>query len=67
VVVYDNSSLREAADHMVRHGVGRLPVITRAGKLVGMITRSDLLGAHGRRLKEMHELAAPTVRVPFLR
>jgi CBS domain-containing protein len=68
VVVHDDCSLRQAADHMVRHGVGRLPVISRqGGKLVGMITRSDLLGAHGRRLKEMHERAAPTVRVPFLR
>jgi CBS domain-containing protein len=69
VVVYDDCSLREAADHMVRHDVGRLPVISRAvpGKLVGIITRSDLLAAHRRRLKESHEPTAPTVTIPFLR
>jgi CBS domain-containing protein len=55
IVVYDDLSLREAADHMVNHDVGRLPVIERThpGRLVGMITRSDLLSAQRRRLDEM--------------
>jgi H+/Cl- antiporter ClcA len=54
VVVYDDCSLREAVDHLVRHDVGRLPVISRehAGKLVGIITRSDILSANRRRLNE---------------
>lgn len=53
VVVYADNTLREAADHMVRHAVGRLPVIDRAtGRLLGIITRSDLLSAHQRRLDE---------------
>src|SRR5262249_7229145 len=30
VVVYPDVSLREAADHMVNHDIGRLPVIDRA-------------------------------------
>lgn len=51
VVVYADCSLREAADHMVRHGIGRLPVVERSTRrLVGFITRSDLLGAHRTRL-----------------
>ncbi len=51
VVVYDDRTLRDAADHMIRHGIGRLPVIEqRSGKLVGIVTRSDLLGAHRQRL-----------------
>jgi CBS domain-containing protein len=51
VVVHDHNTLREAADHMVRHGIGRLPVIEeRTGKLVAIITRSDVLGAHRQRL-----------------
>lgn len=52
VVVYDDCTLREAADHMVNHDIGRLPVISRQrpDRLVGIITRSDLLRAHRRRL-----------------
>ena len=67
VVVYDDCSLREAADHMVRHDIGRLPVISRRepGKLVGMITRSDLLKAHRRRISESEESSPPTVTIPF--
>jgi CBS domain-containing protein len=76
VVVYEDCSLREAADHMIRHDVGRLPVISRGtpengkfiggGKLVGIITRSDLLKAHRRRIQETQEAARPTVMIPFL-
>ncbi|HEY8668148.1 MAG TPA: chloride channel protein, partial [Tepidisphaeraceae bacterium] len=56
-VVYDDCTLREAADHMVRHDVGRLPVMSRQdpSKIVGMITRSDVLGAHRRRIAESTE------------
>jgi H+/Cl- antiporter ClcA len=52
VVIYDTNTAREAADHMVREQVGRLPVVTRADpkKLVGIVTRSDLLATHARRL-----------------
>ncbi|MGC4070170.1 MAG: chloride channel protein [Polyangiaceae bacterium] len=53
-VAFDNSSLREAADLMVKEDVGRLPVVTRAQprQVVGILTRSDLLSAHARRLDE---------------
>jgi H+/Cl- antiporter ClcA/CBS domain-containing protein len=55
-IVYADCSLRDAADHMVKHNIGRLPVIDRATtRLVGMITRSDLLSAHRRRLQETQE------------
>ncbi|MGZ3457819.1 MAG: chloride channel protein [Archangium sp.] len=55
-VVFEDSTLREAADHMVREDVGRLPVVRREEpwKVVGIITRSDLLGAHRKRLEEEH-------------
>ena len=51
-VVYDDSTLRDAADHMVNHDIGRLPVVKRGepGRVVGMLTRSDILGAHRKRL-----------------
>ncbi|HSP13116.1 MAG TPA: chloride channel protein [Thermoanaerobaculia bacterium] len=53
-VVFLDNSLREAADHMVREEIGRLPVVSRENprKVVGIITRSDLLKAHEKRLAE---------------
>ncbi|MBV8543964.1 MAG: chloride channel protein [Acidobacteria bacterium] len=53
-VVFSDMSLREAADHMVREEIGRLPVVERAdpSHVVGILTRSDLLSAHAQRLDE---------------
>src|SRR5262249_42000714 len=53
-IVFDDNSLREAADLMVGENIGRLPVVARDAprRLVGMLTRSDLLMAHQRRLHE---------------
>ncbi len=44
-VAYVDESVREAADRMIARGVGRLPVVTREEprRVVGMLTRSDLL------------------------
>jgi H+/Cl- antiporter ClcA/CBS domain-containing protein len=57
-VVYDDCTLREAADHMVNHDIGRLPVIDRENpsRVIGMITRSDLLAAHRVRLRDTQEI-----------
>ncbi|HWE02415.1 MAG TPA: chloride channel protein [Tepidisphaeraceae bacterium] len=59
-VIYEDSTLREAADHMVRHDVGRLPVISRKEpwKVIGMVTRSDVLGAHRTRIKDLEPARA---------
>jgi H+/Cl- antiporter ClcA/CBS domain-containing protein len=53
-VVFLDNSLRDAADHMVRENVGRLPVVSREDprRVIGIITRSDLLSAHAQRLSE---------------
>jgi chloride channel protein, CIC family len=61
VVVFEDASLREAADVMVRHEVGRLPVVSTAapGRVVGIITRSDLLRAHAPRLDDLHRRDVP--------
>ncbi|HET6435104.1 MAG TPA: chloride channel protein [Xanthomonadaceae bacterium] len=57
VVVHEHHSLREAADHMVAENIGRLIVVgvDAPHPLVGILTRGDILSAHGRRLKEKHE------------
>lgn len=54
VVVTEAHSLRQAADHMVAEQVGRLIVVSQDPpyRLVGIITRGDILSAHARRLRE---------------
>ena len=53
-IVFESNSLREAADHMVKEEVGRLPVVARDNpcKVIGWLTRSDLLSAHRQRLED---------------
>ncbi|HJT36340.1 MAG TPA: chloride channel protein [Pirellulales bacterium] len=62
--VYDDCTVRQAADHMVNHGIGRLPVVSRARphRVVGMVTRSNILSVYRLRVEEA--LAeAPTIRL----
>ena len=64
IVVREDHSLREAADHMVAENVGRLIVVAAQAPhaMVGILTRGDLLAAHARRLREAHD-AARHIRV----
>ncbi len=57
IVVGEQHSLREAADHMVAENVGRLVVVAAdaPGRMVGILTRGDLLAAHARRLREKND------------
>jgi CBS domain-containing protein len=61
VVVFDDNTLRDAADLMVIERVGRLPVVTRdePQRVVGILSRSDLLAAHAPRLREAREAKRP--------
>lgn len=61
IVVHPEHTLREAADHMIVAGVGRLAVVDRGEqpKLVGILTRSDLLAAHHPRLAAAHRRSEP--------
>ncbi|HVV97421.1 MAG TPA: chloride channel protein [Rhodanobacteraceae bacterium] len=56
IVVHEHHSLREAADHMVEQNVGRVLVVGAddPDRLIGILTRGDLLAAHARRLRETH-------------
>jgi len=53
-IVFEDNSLREAADHIVNENVGRLAVVARENprKVTGWLTRSDILAAHRQRLKD---------------
>jgi H+/Cl- antiporter ClcA len=54
LTIHADASAREASDRMVLEGVGRLVVVDRDDltRVRGIITRSDLLGAHRSRLDE---------------
>jgi CBS domain-containing protein len=45
VTVEPSTSLREAAELLIRHKVGCLPVVKPDGVLVGLLTETDLLKA----------------------
>ncbi|ABM80985.1 CBS domain-containing protein [Hyperthermus butylicus] len=51
VTIRDNRSLREAARLMIKHGVSGLPVVDEDGKLVGIITKSDIVRAFAEKLR----------------
>jgi CBS domain-containing protein len=63
VIVYEDSTLHDALNHLVNHDVGRLPVVPRdrRGTVVGIITRSNILAAYRRRLDEAR-LSDPHIR-----
>ncbi len=63
IVVTGAHSLRDAADLMVQAKVGRLPVVASDGskRVVGILSRSDLLAAHERRLDEGRRRAEATL------
>jgi CIC family chloride channel protein len=54
VFIFDDQSLREAADLMTSENIGRVVVVSRGNLRLpkGIITRSDLLSAHQHRLNE---------------
>ncbi|HUH31962.1 MAG TPA: chloride channel protein [Rhodanobacter sp.] len=57
MLVREGDSLREAADHMVASQVGRLIVVSQDApyRMVGILTRGDILAAHAQRLREARE------------
>ncbi|MGC1548353.1 MAG: chloride channel protein [Rhodanobacter sp.] len=59
LAVQEHHTLREAADHMVEADVGRLVVLSKddPSRMVGMLTRGDLLAAHAQRLREARRVS----------
>ncbi len=48
ITIQPHQSCREAAEKMAALGIGRLPVVSKSesGKILGIVTRSDLLKSH---------------------
>jgi CIC family chloride channel protein len=65
VIIFEDNTLRQAADHMVRARVGRLPVVSRKAprRVVGILSRSDLLEAHEDRLDEAMSAQTPNLDI----
>jgi H+/Cl- antiporter ClcA/CBS domain-containing protein len=65
IVAFDDETCREAAERMAECGVGRLPVVRRDAprRLVGIITRSDLLKPRAR-AAELEQLREGVVPLP---
>ena len=59
-----DQTLSEAADLMARERIGRLPVLEGA-KVVGVLTRSDLMAAQLGRLRERENADDPAIRLPL--
>jgi len=57
IVVFEDHTLRDATDLMVGENVGRLIVVARdnPNRMVGILTRSDVMAANSRRIHEMHD------------
>ncbi len=45
ITVTEDTPIEEAASLLLKHKINGLPVISRAGRLSGIITTSDILGA----------------------
>ncbi|HXH29124.1 MAG TPA: chloride channel protein [Candidatus Polarisedimenticolia bacterium] len=58
LVAYPDETLHEALNRMLRHDIGRLPVVARddPGRLVGYLGRGQVLQARRRRIEEEERL-----------
>jgi len=56
VVTYEDETLSQAADKLLRYDIGRLPVVARANpkQIVGYIGRPNIMAARLRRIEEEH-------------
>ncbi len=63
VTLHAEASLAEAADRMIRHGIGRIPVVDRSPvpKLIGLVTRRAILEAKRYQL-ELDRLPHPHLK-----
>ncbi|MCQ4082061.1 CBS domain-containing protein [Streptomyces sp. RB6PN25] len=59
ITVHPQAGLAEAARTMVRHGIERLPVVDDDNRLVGIVTRRDLLQIF---LRTDHEIRTEVIR-----
>ncbi len=57
VTIEPTKSIRTAAQLMLRYNIGGLPVVNPTGKLVGIITRTDIVRAYAERFQGKYTIA----------
>ena len=57
ITISVGSSVREAARILLEKNIGGLPVVDRGGRLVGIITKTDLVKAYLRRKQREHKVS----------
>ncbi|MHB8584789.1 MAG: chloride channel protein [Thermoplasmatota archaeon] len=62
VTIEAGATALAAANLMAERGVGRLPVLDEEGRLVGIVSRSDLVGSRTRRILEETDRTRPFSR-----
>ncbi|HEU5334540.1 MAG TPA: CBS domain-containing protein, partial [Terriglobales bacterium] len=67
-VAYPDELLSEAVARMLRHGIGRLPVVTpeEPNRVVGYLGRSQVMAARARRLQEEYVREPGWIHFRFL-
>ena len=65
VTVGDDTSVTEAVKLMIKHNIKRLPVVDTAARLVGIISRVDILRMLSRPLVAEATVARPVVEKPI--
>lgn len=55
IVIPYSKSVREAARLMLRHNISGLPVVDDDGRLVGIITKTDIVRTYAERVKGRHK------------
>jgi len=58
VIAQEGEDTAVAVERMHAHGVRRLPVVNRAGSLIGVFTLDDAMRLHAERAAELVEIAA---------
>ncbi len=66
IVAYPTDSVREALGRMLQKNIGRLPVVDpkQPTRLVGYLSRSNVMAAHMKRIQEERVVEAGWVRSP---
>jgi CIC family chloride channel protein len=68
IVAYPDERLSEAVARMLRHEIGRLPVVSREepNRVIGYLGRSQIMSARARRLQEEYVREPGWIHFRFL-